>query len=116
MRVVMPEEMAALDRAAIEGGIPSRDLMERAGRAVAEQARDMLGLCTGKKICVVAAKGNNGGDGFVAARYLDSWDAEVEVFFVGSDDGMTGDTAENRRRYLEAGGALQVAGSRTAAA
>ena len=115
MRVVMPEEMAALDRAAIEGGIPSRDLMERAGRAVAEQARDMLGLCTGKKICVVAAKGNNGGDGFVAARYLDSWDAEVEVFFVGSDDGMTGDTAENRRRYLEAGGALQVAGSRTAA-
>jgi hydroxyethylthiazole kinase-like uncharacterized protein yjeF len=106
MRVVTPEEMAALDRAAIEGGIPSLDLMERAGRAVAEQARDLLSICSGKKICVIAAKGNNGGDGFVAARYLESWGAEVRVFFIGDDTGMTMDTAENRRRYLEAGGEL----------
>lgn len=104
MRVVLPQEMAAIDRAAIEGGVPSLDLMERAGRSVAEQARDLLGLPTGKKVCVVAAKGNNGGDGLVAARYLASWGAEVKVFLLGSDAELNANAAANYHRFVEGGG------------
>ena len=111
MRVVFPTEMAALDRAAVQGGTPSLDLMERAGRFVAEQARDLLGLCAGKRISVVAAKGNNGGDGFVAARYLASWDAAAKVFLLGSEDELTADAAANHHRFIEEGGEVAAAGA-----
>ncbi|MEW6553340.1 MAG: NAD(P)H-hydrate dehydratase [Actinomycetota bacterium] len=107
MRVVLPREMAALDRRAIEGGTPSLDLMERAGRHVAEQARDLVGLCAGKKINVVAAKGNNGGDGFVAARYLASWGAEVGIYLLGDEDELSADAAANYRRYREEVGVVE---------
>ena len=109
MRVVYPGEMAALDRAAVEGGIPSLDLMERAGRAVAERARDLLGLCAGKAVRVVAAKGNNGGDGFVAARYLMSWGASVKVLLLGAEEELTADAAANCRRFREEGGEVAAA-------
>jgi hydroxyethylthiazole kinase-like uncharacterized protein yjeF len=104
MRVVFPAEMAALDRGAIEGGIPSLDLMERAGRHVAEQARDMFGICAGKVVCVVAARGNNGGDGFVAARYLISWGAEVRVYLLGDERDLSDDSAANHHRLVDTGG------------
>jgi len=104
MRVVYPEEMAGLDRAAAEAGVPSLQLMERAGRAVAEQARDMLGFCAGRKVVVVAAKGNNGGDGLVAARYLSSWGAEVRVFLWAEPGELSPDSAANYRAFLEQGG------------
>ncbi len=108
--MVFPSEMAALDRAAIEGGIPSLDLMERAGRHVAEHARDLLGLCAGKRVCVMAARGNNGGDGFVAARYLASWGADVKVFMPAGDEGLSEDAAANHRRFMEGGGEVVRAG------
>ncbi|MDI6831099.1 MAG: NAD(P)H-hydrate dehydratase [Actinomycetota bacterium] len=104
MRVVYPAEMAALDRAAIEAGTPSLELMERAGRHVAEQARDMLGLCAGKRIAVVAGRGNNGGDGLVAARYLSGWGAETLVVLLGEASELSRDAAANHERLLEAGG------------
>ena len=104
MRVVFPQEMMALDRAAINSGIPSLDLMERAGLSVAEQARNMLSPCESKKIAVVAAKGNNGGDGFVAARYLVFWGAAVKVYLVGEVEDLTHDSATNYNSYIEQGG------------
>ncbi len=109
MRVVYPSEMMDLDRAAIEGGIPSLDLMEKAGKSVAEQARDMLSICAGKKISVVAAKGNNGGDGFVAARYLMSWGAAVKVLLLGEVEDLTPASAANYRLFTEAGGEVAAA-------
>jgi NAD(P)H-hydrate epimerase len=68
--LVTPEEMAAADKAAVASGTSVEILMERAGRAVARTAIRMLGGRYGKKVVVVCGKGNNGGDGYVAARVL----------------------------------------------
>ncbi|MGA1213194.1 MAG: NAD(P)H-hydrate epimerase, partial [Solirubrobacterales bacterium] len=70
-------EMAAADRWAIEDrGIESPDLMEAAGRAVADAALEME---PAGPVPVVCGKGNNGGDGLVAARYLNRAGLPVQV-------------------------------------
>lgn len=74
--VVTPAEMAAIDAAAPE---PVEELIERAGWAVARQALAMLGGGYGKRVLVVAGKGNNGADGVAAARFLRARGARVEV-------------------------------------
>jgi ADP-dependent NAD(P)H-hydrate dehydratase / NAD(P)H-hydrate epimerase len=69
MRLVSSAEIREIDRTAIEGfGIPSLTLMDRAGRAVAEAARELA--APSGRIVVVCGGGNNGGDGYVAARLL----------------------------------------------
>ena len=65
--VVTPAEMAAIDAAAPE---PTQVLIERAGAAVARAARRLLGGTYGRRVVVVAGKGNNGADGRSAARWL----------------------------------------------
>ena len=65
--VVTPEEMRAIDAAAPE---PFEVLVERAGAAVARVALEELGGAYGRRVVVVCGKGNNGGDGRVAARRL----------------------------------------------
>jgi hydroxyethylthiazole kinase-like uncharacterized protein yjeF len=74
-------EMAQADRLAVTRGISSTDLMENAGRAVA----DHIGrnYPTGTRVAVVAGPGNNGGDGYVAARLLASRGCEVQLLRVG---------------------------------
>ena len=74
--VVTPEEMAAVDRAAEE---PVEVLVERAGFRVAGAARRMLGGASGRRVVVVAGRGNNGADGRLAARFLTGWGAAVQV-------------------------------------
>lgn len=65
--VVTPEEMAAIDATAPE---PVDELIERAGRALARAALDMLGGGYGRRVTVLAGKGNNGADGRAAAQWL----------------------------------------------
>jgi NAD(P)H-hydrate epimerase len=79
------EELAGADRAAIqEYGVDVLLLMENAGAAVARLARKMLGGgLAGKRIACLVGKGNNGGDGLVAARHLHNWSAEVGVVLPG---------------------------------
>jgi hydroxyethylthiazole kinase-like uncharacterized protein yjeF len=68
---VTAEEMAEIDRVAQEEyGISQSTLMENAGRSVAEAILADTSRLSGSSITVVCGRGNNGGDGFVAARYL----------------------------------------------
>jgi NAD(P)H-hydrate epimerase len=77
--LVGPEEMGAADRRTIAAGTPVDVLMERAGRAVAWEARRRLGGGYGRRALVVCGKGNNGGDGLVAARALSQWGVGTAV-------------------------------------
>jgi len=83
-------EMAEADRLTIAAGMPGIELMENAGRAVAEAA---VGLLQGLPVVVVAGPGNNGGDGFVAARLLAERGHDVRVAFVGDRQRLKGDAA-----------------------
>ena len=90
------EQMRAIDAWAIEAvGIPSLDLMERAGAGLA----DLVAQRTPDgRIAVVCGRGNNGGDGLVAARFLRTGGREVDVLLTADADELTGDPAENLRR------------------
>jgi ADP-dependent NAD(P)H-hydrate dehydratase / NAD(P)H-hydrate epimerase len=89
-------EMAEADRLAVAGGIPSIELLENAGRAVADAVCRIL---HGRRVVVVAGPGSNGGDGFVAARYLSERGRAVSVCFVGSRERLKGDAASAAKRW-----------------
>src|SRR2546428_3132636 len=67
--MISPAEMRVLDRNAQHFGVSILELMENAGKAVADAARSEFGA-TGKNVLVLCGTGNNGGDGLVAARHL----------------------------------------------
>lgn len=114
MRYVLPHEMQEIDRAAIEGlGIPGVVLMENAGRAVYEAARQMLGPGP-DSVTVLCGRGNNGGDGFVMARYLTNNRIPPRVFLFGRTDDVRGDARINldilKRMKVEATEIVDEAG------
>src|SRR3984957_14180736 len=84
-------EIIEADRLAIDGGIAGIDLMEKAGKAVAEAAASWRRA--GSRVVVVAGPGNNGGDGFVAARLLAERGYDVQVHLVGEPATLKGDAA-----------------------
>lgn len=90
MRIVTAEEMRAADVATAERfGIASMDLMRRAGSAVARfVAREFP---DSHRVVVLCGKGNNGGDGFVAARELVALGREVRVVLLGNPGELKGD-------------------------
>jgi len=90
-------EMADADRLAIAGGIAGSELMESAGRAVAEAVAERHP--SGRRILVVAGPGNNGGDGFVAARLLAERGARVEVMLLGDVGRLKGDAALAAKKW-----------------
>ncbi len=80
MKIVTAEEMRRLEAESARLGIGPAELMENAGRAIAQSVRQSLGGASGKKIVVLVGPGNNGGDGLVAARYLSDRGARVSVY------------------------------------
>ncbi|MGH2694019.1 MAG: NAD(P)H-hydrate dehydratase [Actinomycetota bacterium] len=101
--LLSPEEMARADDAAISGGTPVEVLMERAGRATARAAIRVSGSRYGKRAAVVCGKGNNGGDGFTAARVLSGEGLGVVCMAVADPREATGAPAEHLRRLRAAG-------------
>ncbi len=96
MRVLTSAEMRACDRATSERfGVPSLALMENAGAAVAEFA---LAQYEAERITVVCGKGNNGGDGMVAARKLHQAGRKVVVLLLADPAEVSGDAAEMLKR------------------
>jgi hydroxyethylthiazole kinase-like uncharacterized protein yjeF len=89
-------EMAQADRLTIGGGLAGIELMENAGRAVADAAATMP---EGRRVVIVAGPGNNGGDGFVAARHLAERGYSVRVSFVGEQARLKGDAALAAERW-----------------
>ncbi len=102
MRLVGSDEMRAIDRAAIEGlGIPGLTLMERAGRAVAEAA---VALAAPQgRITVVCGGGNNGGDGYVAARLLRAAGRIAAAVALVPAERLSGDARAMREQAERAG-------------
>ena len=94
------DEMRAVDAWAIEKqGVPSLDLMETAGRAVAEAAERVAGS---GRVVVVCGKGNNGGDGLVAARALKKMGHNTEAVLLWPADDLSGDAKKNLERFQAA--------------
>jgi len=91
------DQMRATDRWAIQQqGVPSLQLMETAGRAVAEAAAEAAGP---GRAAIVCGKGNNGGDGLVTARALREMGFEVDALLLGPGDQLSEDARANLERF-----------------
>src|SRR3954452_19254838 len=91
------DEMRATDAWAInDRGVPSLELMETAGRAVAEAAAQ---VASASRAAIVCGKGNNGGDGLVAARVLREMGFEVDALLLAPGDQLSEDARANLERF-----------------
>lgn len=106
--VVTAAEMRTLDRATIEEvGLSAAILMETAGRAVAEAALRMLGAERGH-VAVVCGPGNNGGDGFVAARVLRDRGVDAVVYLAAERAAVRGDARAHLEIFERTGGIVRM--------
>jgi ADP-dependent NAD(P)H-hydrate dehydratase / NAD(P)H-hydrate epimerase len=96
--VLSPDQARELDRATQALGMQAEVLMERAGRAVAQACLDLCGGSYGRRAVVVCGKGNNGGDGLVAARHLSRSGMAVAVVLLEAVAGEPATTALRRLR------------------
>jgi NAD(P)H-hydrate epimerase len=129
MKALTAAEMREVDRLTTErSGISGSQLMENAGKSVAEFVLHQISLgfqSPVRSVVVLCGKGNNGGDGFVAARHLRQEIRHTSVLLFGGPSELKGDAALNFQRWREIGGetffveneaALQSAWARIAAA
>lgn len=103
MRVATAAEMARVDSQAIAAGTPGAQLMERAGREIVRALLDLFpALAPPGRVAICCGKGNNGGDGLVMARLLDSLGFQVTVLLLGLPEDMAPDARLNHGRLPSA--------------
>lgn len=112
MKALTAAEMREVDRLTTERfGVPSHQLMEAAGKGVAEIFLEQYGHKNGDApgfVAVLCGKGNNGGDGFVVARYLKEEAERVHVYLFAKPEELRGDAAKNFEHWREPGGSVTV--------
>lgn len=106
--LVAPREMVRADEAAIAAGTPAEVLMDRAGRAVARAAIEVAGGRYDRSALVVCGKGNNGGDGFVAARRLLQEGLKVTCVLVGEEGDLPAAAQHHLDLFRRAGGTVRL--------
>jgi NAD(P)H-hydrate epimerase len=96
MKVVTADQMKTLDRRTIhERGVPGIDLMENAGKGATEVILRRFPNLPGKRVAIIAGRGNNGGDAFVIARHLINRGLGVNVFLLAENKAIKGDAKTN---------------------
>lgn len=96
MRIVTAQEMREIDQKTIRDyGIPGLVLMENAGLAVCRVIEELLNGLEGKTVLLICGKGNNGGDGFVAARQLYNRGARVRLLLAAAPETLDGEARVN---------------------
>ncbi len=98
MQLCTATQIREFDRQTILAGTPGTVLMERAGQHVCDAIVQRLGGVTDREITIICGGGNNGGDGFVAARLLGALQAKVQIFLLASPDSLQGDVRCNFER------------------
>jgi ADP-dependent NAD(P)H-hydrate dehydratase / NAD(P)H-hydrate epimerase len=99
MYLVTAAEMQEMDRLTIEShGIPGLELMESAGKGAARMLAVQFADCLQAGVGIICGKGNNGGDGFVIARYLANQMVRVTVYLLAKTSAVKGDAAANLKR------------------
>jgi len=112
IKVVSPQVMRQIDRAAIEEfEIPGSLLMARAGQAVAEAVLDFYGREIPGRAVVLAGKGNNGGDALVAARHLHAAGWSERVFLFSRRSELSAAAADALAELEETGTPVEEAGA-----
>ncbi len=115
MKLVNTATMRELDRRTIEEfGTPGQELMERAGRGVAEVVRHLADIsgAMSPAVLLLAGRGNNGGDCFCAARYLKDMGFDVYVWLAGSERQVQGDALKHLGLMRSEGLVLEELGGR----
>ena len=97
MLIYTKQETVTVEQKAMASGISQQRLMENAGSSVAKEIRNRFDV-SGLKVTVLCGNGNNGGDGFVAARRLFQEGAEVAVILIGGEP--TSDAACEAYRFV----------------
>ena len=101
MKLVTAQQMQEIDRRTIEGGhVPSRELMERAGAAVADIVLDAIEAIDAPQVEILCGKGNNGGDGLVVGRLLAASGVGVRVWLTHSE-GLSPDAEYNLQKLRQ---------------
>ncbi|HXJ04072.1 MAG TPA: NAD(P)H-hydrate dehydratase [Candidatus Acidoferrum sp.] len=109
MKALTAAEMREVDRLTTERfGIPSTQLMENAGQKAADVVLRFVEGRGSVRVCVLCGKGNNGGDGFVAARLLKERKLTTRVILFGKHEDVHGDAGKNLARWLKDGGEVEI--------
>src|SRR6187402_1508155 len=92
MKILTAAEMGEADRASVTAGVSMTTLMQHAGEAVARFVRSQYSHA--QRVTVLCGTGNNGGDGFVAAKTLADAGVDVAVLLVGDEAKLKGEAAD----------------------